>query len=654
MPTDPGRGNGKNGSAQPTNGNGHGGEHGTETGKGFSARRAALTLAALGVVYGDIGTSPLYAIRQSVLATSRDMPLEMAVMGSISLIFWSLMIVVTGKYITVMLRAGNKGEGGVLALAALAHRSPNLSRSLKTYITMIAGIGLGLFYGEALLTPAISVLSAVDGLRLEEPALGLWVLPLSLIIIVGLFSIQSRGTAKIGRIFGPVMVVWFATLATLGVMSIVEYPAVLQALNPYYGFYMFLDAPWVAFFALGAIVLCVTGVESLYADMGHFGPQPIRYAWLLVALPALVLNYFGQAAAVLRDPENLEHPFFALAPESLHYALVALATIAAVIASQAMISGVYSITRQAVQLGQLPRMEIRHTSATDFGQIFLPRANALMMAGVVGIVLMLRNPDAIAAAYGVAVTGLMVITTSLAAMVALKQWNWRPSLVFIVFGTFALIDISFFTATLSSKFFEGGIIPIAIASVVVFVMYIWRSGRRVLLDKAYGGGLSMGQFLQRAEKTPVRVAGTAVFITPRLDEVPGALLHNLKHNKVLHERVILLRVDVADFPFIPDDKRLDVEKLGKGFFAVQVHYGFFQTPDVPRALEKARAYGLAVDLETTTFFVRRETLMPARRSAMSKWRTKLFIRLYASALDAAQFYRLPPGRVVELGSQSEI
>ena len=662
-PARPANGNGKNGSVSHLrrNGNANGGvsRHGDKNGnggqKGFSLRRAGLMLAALGVVYGDIGTSPLYAIRQSVLAASAGMPLEMAVMGSISLIFWALIIVVTGKYIFVMMRAHNKGEGGVLALAALAHRSPNMPRYFKSIVASLAGIGLGLFYGEALLTPAISVVSAVDGLRVEEPALALLVLPLSLAIIIGLFSIQHRGTAKIGRIFGPVMVLWFATLAALGLNAIVEFPAVLYALNPYYGFWMFVDAPWVAFFALGAIVLCVTGVESLYADMGHFGPQPIRYAWLGVALPALVLNYFGQAAAVLRDPENLEHPFFALAPASLHYALVGLATVAAVIASQAMISGVYSITRQAVQLGQIPRMEIRHTSALDFGQIFLPRANMLMMIGVVAIVIMLRTPDAIASAYGVAVTGVMVITTSLASIVAAKQWNWKMRYVVIVFGTFALIDVSFFTATLSSKFFQGGIVPITIALATVFIIYVWRSGRRILLDKSYGGGLSMEQFLERADKTPMRVSGTAVFITPRLDEVPGALLHNLKHNQVLHERVVLLRVDVADFPFVPEDNRINVEKLGKGFFAVEAHYGFLQSPDVPAALEKARAFGLAVDLETTTFFVRRETLVPARgRSAMRKWRTNLFIRLYASALNAAQFYRLPPGRVVVLGSQTEI
>lgn len=661
-PTDLPNGNGNSTSASHARGNGHANRdtirHSHKNGNGAekqkALRRAALTLAALGVVYGDIGTSPLYAIRQSVLATSDAMPLEMAVMGSISLIFWALLIVVTGKYITVMMRANNKGEGGVLALAALAHRSPNMPRYFKSAIAGIAGIGLGLFYGEALLTPAISVLSAVDGLRVEEPALGMWVLPLSLLIIIGLFSIQSRGTAKIGRIFGPVMVIWFATLAVLGLNAIMEFPSVLQALNPYYGFRMFVDAPGVAFFALGAIVLCVTGVESLYADMGHFGPQPIRYAWLGVALPALVLNYFGQAAAILRDPANLEHPFFALAPESFHYALVGLATIAAVIASQAMISGVYSITRQAVQLGQMPRMEIRHTSALDFGQIFLPRANTLMMIGVVAIVIMLRTPDAVASAYGVAVTGVMVITTTLAAIVAAKQWNWKMRSIIIVFGIFALIDISFFTATVSVKFFQGGIVPIFIALATVFIMYVWRSGRRVLIDKTYGSGLSMEQFLERADKTPIRVSGTAVFITPRLDEVPSALLHNLKHNQVLHERVVLLRVDVADYPFVPENKRINVEKLGKGFFTMEAHYGFLQSPEVPNALEKARAFGLAVDLETTTFFVRRQTLVPARRSSMSKWRAKLFIRLYASALDAAQFYRLPPSRVVELGSQTEI
>lgn len=627
---------------------------GNEVTRPFSWRRASLTLAALGVVYGDIGTSPLYAIRQSVLATSADLPIPTAVMGAISVIFWALIIVVTGKYITLMMRASNKGEGGVLALAALAHRSQNLPRYLKTLIASVAGIGLGLFYGEALLTPAISVLSAVDGLRLENPALGLFVLPLTLIIIVGLFSVQSRGTAQIGRIFGPIMIVWFATLATLGVLSMLETPEILVALNPFYAVVMFMEAPFVAFFALGAIVLCVTGVESLYADMGHFGPQPIRYAWLFAALPALVLNYFGQGAAVLRDVDNLESPFFALAPPALHYPLVALATMAAIIASQAMISGMYSITRQAVQLGQIPRMEIRHTSATDFGQIYLPRANTLMMFGVVGIVLILRSPDQIAAAYGVAVTGLMLISTLLASIVAYKQWKWGIFPMILVFGTFAIIDIAFFASTLASKFFEGGVIPVAIAATTIFFMYVWRSGRRVLMDKAYGGGLSMEQFLERADKTPLRVAGTAIFITPRLDEVPGSLLHNLKHNKVLHERVILLRVDVTDEPFVPEEKRLTVKKLGKGFFTIEAHFGFFQTPDVPRALQSSRAFGLAIDLETTTFFVRRETLVPARRSTMQQWRTKLFIRLYASALEAAQFYRLPPGRVVELGSQTEI
>jgi KUP system potassium uptake protein len=648
----PKSGFGKNGDPSQTHGSRE--TKGNEVTRPFSWRRASLTLAALGVVYGDIGTSPLYAIRQSVLATGADLPVPVAVMGAISTIFWALIIVVTGKYITLMMRASNKGEGGVLALAALAHRSPNLPRGIKTLITTLAGIGLGLFYGEAMLTPAISVLSAVDGLRLENPALGFWVLPLSLIIIIGLFSIQSRGTAQIGKIFGPVMIVWFATLGALGAISIIQTPDILHALNPVYAVAMFTEAPLVAFFALGAIVLCVTGVESLYADMGHFGPQPIRYAWLFAALPALVLNYFGQGAAILRDVNHLENPFFALAPGILHYPMVLLATLAAIIASQAMISGVFSITQQAVQLGRIPRMEIRHTSATDFGQIYLPRANMLLMFGVVGIVMTLRGPDQIAAAYGVAVTGLMLISTILVSVVAYKQWRWGWFRMILIFGALAIIDIAFFTSTLASKFLDGGIIPVVIAATTIFLMYVWRSGRRVMMEKTYGGGLAMERFLERADKTPLRVSGTAIFVTPRLDEVPGALLHNLKHNQVLHERVILLRVDVTDEPFVPDEKRLTVEKLGKGFYTVEAHFGFFQTPDVPRALQMARAYGLAIDLETTTFFIRHETLVPARRSSMPRWRTQLFIKLHASALEAAQFYRLPPGRVVELGSQTEI
>src|SRR5262245_11194989 len=624
-------------------------------GHGLSAwrrRNLWLTLGALGVVYGDIGTSPLYAVHQSVLATGGSMPMPVAVMGATSLIIWSLLIVVTGKYVCFVLHAHNRGEGGSLALAALAHRSPDLPRLLKTLISGAAVLALSLFFGEALLTPAITVLSAVDGLRVEEPALEPLVLPISLIILIGLFAIQSRGTGRIGRMLGPILLIWFITTGALGLRAVIETPEILWAINPAYGVVLFVIDPHVAFMALGSIVLAVTGSEALFADLGHFGAKPIRMAWLYVVLPGLVLNYLGQGAAVLHDPANLANPFFSLAAGELHYPIVVLATFASIIAGQAVITAVFSITKPAGQIQLLPRMEIRHTSATEFGQIYVPRANALLLAGVIAIVLIFKTWEALSNAYGLAVTGVFVISTFLVTIVALKQWKWKPWVVVAVFGMFGIIDLAFFTSTLT-KLAQGAWLPILIAAVALLFMNTWRIGRRVLADKVYGGGLAIDTFLKRIDK-PMRVAGTAIFVTPRLDEVPGALLHNLKHNQVLHERVIFLRVDVQDVPFVAYEKRLTVEKLGKGFHTVEVHYGFFQTPDVPQALEGARAYGLSIDLDTTTFFIRRETLVPARVSAMPKWRTKMFIKLYESALEAAQFYRLPAGRVVELGSQTEI
>ena len=617
-------------------------------------RQAWLTLGALGVVYGDIGTSPLYAVRQSVLATvSGGLPMREAVVGAISLILWSLIVIVTIKYIIFILRADNKGEGGVIALASLAHRTPGLSRRMKTVIGVAGVLGLALFFGDGMLTPAISVLSAVEGLKVEQPGFGPLVLPITLLILLGLFLIQNRGTGRIGRLFGPVVLIWFVTIGALGLRSMLITPEILLAINPWEGLRLFLIEPWVAFVALGSVVLTVTGVETLYADMGHFGRTAIRLGWLCVTFPALILNYLGQGGLLLRDPGGIENPFYGLAPPGFHYPLVALATVATVIASQAVISGVFSITRQSVQLGQLPRMEIRHTSATDYGQIFVPRANSLMLIGVIAIVLIYKNSDALAAAYGMAVTGMMSITTFLGMIIVTRQWRWKPVWIGVAFGTFVLTDLTFLGAV-SLKLVEGAWLPIAIAAFVFLIMETWRTGRRVLLEKAYGGGISTDRFLERADKTPIRVAGTAIFITPRLDEVPGSLLHNLKHNKVLHERVIFLRVDVQDVPFVPAEKRITVNKLGKGFYTVEIHFGFFQNPDVPAALEGARAYGLSIDLDATTFFIRRETLVPARVSALPKWQTSLFIKLYGAALEAAQFYRLPAGRVVELGSQTEI
>ncbi len=616
-------------------------------------RQAGLTLAALGIVYGDIGTSPLYALRESVLAVKGLPDQPLAILGVASLIFWSLVIVVTIKYVIFILRADNNGEGGVLALSQLAHRSPRLSRRMKSAIVTAGVLGLALFYGDGLLTPAISVLSAVEGLAVNNHGFSPLVLPLTVMILIGLFLFQSRGTAQVGSLFGPVMVVWFVVLGYLGFVSIIRTPSVLFGLSPSYAIALLVRAPQTGFLTLGVVFLAVTGAEAMYADMGHLGKRSIRIAWLFLVLPSLILNYFGQAAAILRDPKAGDVAFFSVVPNWAHYPMVLLATVATVIASQAVISGVFSITHQAVQLGQLPRMEIRHTSATEFGQIYVPRVNWLLLAGVVLIVLIFKSSGALAYAYGIAVSGQMVISTALVATVARRQWGWDWRLSLPVFGLFLIIDLTFFSSN-ALKFVEGGWFPLLVAACVSVLMNTWRNGRRILSEKAYGAGISTDLFLQRADRTPIRISGTAVFITPRLDQVPGALLHNLKHNQVLHERVIFLRVDVQDIPFVPAEKRLTVNRLGKGFYAVEVHFGFFQTPDVPRALEGAKAYGMAIDLDTTTFFIRRETLISARASAMARWQVTLFIRLYASALEAAQFYGLPPGRVVELGSQTEI
>ena len=612
-----------------------------------------LMLGALGVVFGDIGTSPLYALRQTVLATDTNFSNHASVMGSLSMIFWALIIVVTLKYVTLIMRADNDGEGGTLALASLAHRSPGLGPRVKAMIGFGAVLGLALFVGDGMLTPAITVLSAVEGLEVESADFAQFVVPLTLLILIGLFLLQSRGTAKIGRLFGPVMVVWFVVLSVLGLLSIIQAPQILLAVDPLYAVALFLRAPWVAFVSLGAVVLAVTGCEALYADMGHFGRSPIRYAWFFVALPALVLNYFGQGAALLLHPQLAGIAFFATVPHWAHFPMVLLATAAAIIASQAVISGVFSLTRQAVQLGQLPRMEIRHTSATNYGQIYVPRMNMLLMMGVVLIVLIFKSSGALAAAYGIAVTGVMVIDTFNASLVAARQWLWDKRLVIALFGILGLTDLLFLAAN-SLKIPEGGWLPLLIAAGIFVVMQTWRRGRRVHQERVRSDSMPLDLFLERAEKTPLRVAGTGVFLTARSDVVPGALLHNLKHNKVLHERVVIVSVIVEDVPIVPRAKRLDVEKLGKGFFAVRIHHGFFETPDVPQAMDDARRFGLMLDVDTATFFIGRETLVPAEKSEMGLWRTKLYIFLAGAALSPARFYHLPPNRVVELGAQVTI
>jgi KUP system potassium uptake protein len=616
-------------------------------------RTAALTLGALGVVFGDIGTSPIYAMRETVRATGGAMPGALAVMGALSAIIWALILVVTIKYVVLIMRADNQGEGGVLALAALAHRSPRLKRRLKNVIGVAALLGLALFFGDGMLTPAISVLSAVEGLGVETSSLEPLIVPLTLIILVGLFLMQSQGTASIGRLFGPVMVVWFIVLAVLGVRGIAQDPGVLFAVNPFYAVMLFVHAPWTAFVALGSVVLAVTGCEALYADMGHFGKGPIRNAWLYFVLPALLINYLGQGAELLRNPELAGIPFYALAPHWAHYPLVLLATVATIIASQAVISGVFSIARQAVQLGRLPRMEIRHTSATDFGQIYVPRMNTILAIGVVLIVLIFHTSSSLAAAYGIAVSGVMVIDTFHASIVAVRKWHWKLRAAIGLFGVLCLIDISFLAAN-SLKVVQGGWLPLLIAGCVFLIMQIWRAGRRVHLEKLRDETLPLDLFLERADRTPQRVAGTAVFLSARGDVVPGALLHSLKHYKVLHERILIVHAAVEEIPIVPESRRLEVRKLGKGFFVVEVHHGFFETPDIPRILERARAFGLAIDVATTTFFIGRETLVPSENSVLGRWAGRVYLRLAASALSPARFYRLPPNRVVEFGTQIAI
>jgi KUP system potassium uptake protein len=628
------------------------GPHHTQEVPNFK-RKCFLTLTALGVVFGDIGTSPLYALHQSARAAQHHAALQHAIFGVVSLIFWSLIVVVTFKYVTLIMRADNDGEGGELALASLAHRVQGLDRRVKIAIGAGAILGLSLFFGDGMLTPAITVLSAVEGLSAINPGFDKLVVPLALIILIGLFALQSRGTAQVGRVFGPVMVVWFLVLAVMGAASIWQTPQILMALSPHYGLMLFIDEPWTAFVALGSIVLAVTGCETLYADMGHFGKGPIRAAWLFFVLPALFLNYFGQGAALLRAPNALSNPFYAVAPAWAHLPLVFLATIAASIASQAVISGVFSITRQAVQLGMLPRMEIRHTSATDFGQIYVPRMNAVLCVGVVLIVLIFKSSNALGAAYGIAVTGEMFISTMLVGLVAVRQWKWNIWMAVPIFGLLGFVDLAFLGSN-ALKIVEGGWLPLFIAACVYTVIGTWRLGRRTQLDRLRNESMPMSLFLERADKTPVRVAGTAVFLSARADSVPGALLHNLKHNKVLHERVLITQVMVDDTPFVAPEKRLDVEKLGKGFYIVHIHHGFFETPDVPKALIAARKFGLAVDPETTTFFIGRETLVPSEHSELPTWRRWIYMQLAANALSPARFYHLPPNRVIELGAQVTI
>ncbi len=614
-------------------------------------RLAVLALAALGVVYGDIGTSPLYAVKE-VFAGNHPIPVNEAnIFGSLSLFFWALIIVVSVKYVTFIMRADNRGEGGIMALIALAlHDVQNKPKQAKA--VMIVGIlGAAMFYGDGMVTPAISVLSAVEGLEVATPALKSFVIPITLVVLFILFYVQRHGTALVGSFFGPVMLIWFSTLAALGLYNVVDHPAILMALNPLYGIEFLLENKAMALVAMGNVVLAVTGAEALYADMGHFGRKPIQRAWFAFVLPALVLNYFGQGALILAEPEAAKNPFFLSAPEWALYPLVALSTLATVIASQAVISGAFSVTRQAMQLGFMPRMEVQHTSEKEQGQIYLPAVNWGLMAAVMILVLGFRSSNNLAAAYGIAVTGDMVITSLLATVVAARTWGWGWGRAAALFACFLAVELIFLAANIL-KIPDGGWFPL-VAGVFVFVlMTTWKRGRQLLSDRLKGERLELSLFLESlAASMPTRVAGTSVFLNADPKGVPHALLHNLMHNKVLHERVVLVSAQFYDVPFVPDIDRVEVHELRENFWSVVIQYGFKDDPDIPLALSMCAEAGLEFNPLDTSYFIGRETLIPRLGSDMAFWREKIFVAMFRNAGSATAFFKIPSNRVVELGTQ---
>ncbi|MCO6414834.1 potassium transporter Kup [Siccirubricoccus sp. KC 17139] len=605
-------------------------------------------LGVLGVVYGDIGTSPLYALKASVLHFSADGVERWEVLGLLSLIFWSLVLTVTVKYVVFVLRADNRGEGGILALMALAQRSCATERG-RWLVALLGMAGACLFFGDGIITPAISVLSAVEGLKVVSPAFEEAVIPLSLAVLLGLFLVQYRGTGSVGAVFGPVCALWFGSIGILGLVEIVREPEVLVALSPTYAIHFCAVYRLAAFIAMGSVVLAVTGAEALYADMGHFGKRPIQAAWLGFVLPALSLNYFGQGALLLSRPEALENPFFLLAPDWARLPLVVLATAATIIASQAMISGAYSIARQCVQLGFSPRLEVRHTSETEEGQIYMPQVNFALLIGVVILVMEFRSSDSLAAAYGIAVTGTFLCTSCLAFIVFRRQFGWPLLLTLGVFGPLFALDLVFFIANVL-KIPDGGYVPLILGGVLMVLMNTWYRGRQLLFARFRQDSLPLKSFLARLPQSrTIRVPGVAVFMTGQADLVPGALLHNLKHNKVLHERVLFVTVLNDDVPQVADEKRREVSELAPDIHRVILRYGFQESPNIPRELAALRAEGVQFEPMQTSYFLGRETLVQAVVPKMSRWRQWLFTLMSRNAVPATEFFRIPSDRVVELG-----
>jgi KUP system potassium uptake protein len=612
-----------------------------------------LAVGAIGIVFGDIGTSPLYAFRET-FAGHHQLTLDpLHIMGVLSLMFWSMMIVVTIKYVAIIMRADNKGEGGSLALLALVSGRTK-SRRWSAGIILLGVFATSLFYGDSMITPAVTVLGAVEGLAIAAPAFAGLVLPIVIVILIALFWVQKSGTARIGLVFGPIMLVYFAVIAVLGLISVAQTPEVLWAFSPHHAVRFFVADPLRAFLALGSVVLAVTGAEALYADMGHFGRRPIGLSWLVFVLPALMCNYLGQGALLFREgQEALKSPFYMLAPDSLQLPLVLLATMAAIIASQAVISGAFSVTQQAIQLGFMPRLRIEHTSASTAGQIYIPIVNWMLMVMVILLVLFFRTSSNLTSAYGIAVTGAMFIDTCLLGVALTRLWNWPIYAAAPLLAVFFLVDGAYFSANLT-KVPDGGWFPLMVGFIVFTFLTTWSKGRQLMMDRLREAAMPIKVFITSAASSASRVPGTAVFMTSSSDGVPHALLHNLKHNKVLHERVILLTVKIVQQPYWPEADRASNEEMGDGFFRLILRYGFMEEVDVPAALKRVHSCGTDFKMMDTSFFLSRQTLLPSERPGMMLWREKLFSWMLRNAESAMEFFRLPTNRVVELGSQVEI
>jgi KUP system potassium uptake protein len=617
--------------------------------------KSALNLGALGGVFGDIGTSPLYTMHETFLPDHGLHPRPSTVLGILSLVTWSLIMVVAVKYVSLVMRADNKGEGGIMALMTLAQRAAGKSARARRMIMLMALLGAALFFGDGLITPSITVLSAIEGLQVAAPSLSHYVVPVTVAVLLGLFWLQRHGTARIGVLFGPIMMLWFLALAVIGLYNIIKAPGVLWALNPWYAVQFFMSHGAASFLALGSVVLCVTGAEALYTDMGHFGRRPIRAAWFGFVMPALLLNYYGQGGLLLDHPDAIANPFYHSVPDWALYPMIGLATAAAVIASQAVISGAFTVCRQAIQLGFLPRMQVVHTSREAIGQVFLPWINRGLMVAVIATVIGFGSANALAGAYGIAVTGTMAIDTVLTMIVARRMWHWSRTVVILTGLLLLVIDLSYFGAN-TLKIPDGGWFPLVLGVLLFTVMTTWRRGRELVVREIKQGGLALAPFIENmTEHPPIRVPGTAVFLTANQEAVPHALLHNLKHNKVLHERNVLLTVAILETPVADAEERIQISRLSDDFYSLELRFGFAEDPNIPLALSRCTREGLGFDMMDTTFFLSRESIVSSeRRPGMAPWRDKLFAFMARNALPATAFFQIPGNRLIELGAQVEI